>query len=66
MKDWTIDDSNALFKKAPNPAPDEEQTGAPDGSEEAMRRMRFPFEVNPADAFEQQQEVPGDEDDYRR
>jgi hypothetical protein len=66
MKDWTIDDSNALFKKAPSTTADDEESGAPDGSAEAMRRMRFPFEVNPADAIEQQQEVPGDEDDYRR
>jgi hypothetical protein len=66
MKDWTEDDSNALFRHSPDPSVDEDRSGPFDGSEEAMRRLRFPFEVNPADAVEQQQEVADEEDEYRR
>jgi hypothetical protein len=65
MKDWTEDDSNALFRNSSD-APADDRAGTFDGSEEAMRRLRFPFEVNPADVVEQQQEVADDEDDYRR
>jgi hypothetical protein len=36
-----------------------------DGSDEAMRRLRFPFEADPADAAEQGRDVPLD-DEYRR
>ena len=30
-----------------------------------MRRLRFPFEANPADVLEQGQDVPLDDDEYR-
>jgi hypothetical protein len=37
----------------------------PDDSRDAMRRLRLPFDANPADVLEQQQTVPFDEDEYR-
>ncbi len=36
-----------------------------DDSPAVMRRLRVPFEVNPADALDQARPVPLDEDDYR-
>ena len=61
---WTADDSEALFRQSPD-APSDDAASVFDGSQEAMRRLRFPFEANPADVIEQQQDVPVDEDDYR-
>ncbi|MEV7626928.1 hypothetical protein [Actinoplanes sp. NPDC089786] len=37
-----------------------------DGSAEAMRRLRVPFEADPADVAEQGQDVPLDDDEHRR
>lgn len=62
---WTADDSDALFREPPDTQASEERSAVFDGSQEALRRMRFPFEANPADVIEQQQDVPADEDDYR-
>jgi hypothetical protein len=31
-----------------------------------MRRLRFPFEADPADVAEQSHDVPLDDDEYRR
>ncbi|MEV6489069.1 hypothetical protein AB0M20_10625 [Actinoplanes sp. NPDC051633] len=33
---------------------------------EAMSRLRFPFEADPADVAEQGHDVPLDDDEYRR
>jgi hypothetical protein len=61
---WTADDSEALFRHSPD-APGDDAASVFDGSQEAMRRLRFPFEANPADVIEQHQDVPADEDEYR-
>ena len=36
-----------------------------DGGQEAMRRLRFPFEADPADVVEQDRAVPLEDDEYR-
>jgi hypothetical protein len=64
MMGWTADDGDALFRQS-DPPPGEDPSPMVDGSQEAMRRLRFPFEANPADVIEQQQDVPLDEEDYR-
>jgi hypothetical protein len=61
---WTEADGDALFRQ-----PLDEQVGADgssvfDWSPEAMRRLRFPFEANPAGVAAQGQDVPLD-DEYR-
>ena len=62
---WTETDSDALFRHQPD---EQAEPDAPafDGSQEAMRRLRMPFDANPADVVEQDQEVPTDDDEYRR
>jgi hypothetical protein len=66
MMGWTDADGDALFRQPPD---EQAGDGAPsgfDGSHEAMRRLRFPFEADPADAAEQGQDVPLDDEEYRR
>jgi hypothetical protein len=65
MMGWTADDGDALFRQS-EPPPGDDPSPVVDGSQEAMRRLRFPFEADPADVIEQQQDVPLDEDDYRQ
>ena len=63
---WTEADGDALFRQ---PSEEQASEGAPsgfDGSLEAMRRLRFPFEANPADVAEQSQDLPPDDDDEYR
>jgi hypothetical protein len=57
----TADDSAALFRRAPGPATGDDQAIAPDGSPEAMRRLRNPFEAKKA-APEPEQNAPEDEE----
>jgi hypothetical protein len=62
---WTEADGDALFRQPPD---EQAGTGASlgfDDSHEAMRRLRFPFEVDPADAAEQRQDMPLDDDEHR-
>jgi hypothetical protein len=66
MREWSMDDSDALFRQPSDTPVDDDRSGEFDSSVEAMRRLRFPFEVNAADFIEQHQGVPVDEDDYRR
>jgi hypothetical protein len=51
MMSWTEADGNALFRQPPDERADDD-SAVFDGSREAMRRLRFPFEGNPADATE--------------
>jgi hypothetical protein len=65
MMGWTEADGDALFRQPSDGRADDDPSSVFDGSQEAMRRLRFPFEANPADAVEQDQEVPLDDDEYR-
>ena len=58
-------DGDALFREPPDERAGDDAASVFDGSREAMRRLRFPFEVNPADVAEQNQDVPLDDDEYR-
>ena len=65
MMGWTEADGDALFRQPPDEQAGEDASSGFDGSHEAMRRLRFPFEADPADVAEQGHEVPLD-DEYRR
>jgi hypothetical protein len=65
MMGWTEADGDALFRQPPEENQGEDRATAFDGSQEAMRRLRFPFEADPADVAEQAQDVPVDDDEYR-
>ena len=62
---WTTHDTDALFRPPHDRHEDEQTTTVPDDSQEAMRRLRLPFDANPADVLEQHHTVPYDEDDHR-
>jgi hypothetical protein len=62
---WTEADSDALFRQPSDEPVEDESSALFDGSLKAMQRLRFPFDANPADVAEQQQEVPLDDDDRR-
>ena len=62
---WTETDGEALFRQPPSEIADPEAQTPFDSSQEAMRRLRSPFDANPADVAEQSQEVPVDDDEYR-
>jgi hypothetical protein len=62
---WTEADGAALFRQQPNEQVGDDASSVFDGSREAMRRLRFPFEADPADVSEQAQDVPLDDDEYR-
>jgi hypothetical protein len=66
MMGWTDADGDALFRQAPDEQVGEGASSGFDGSHEAMRRLRFPFEADPADAAEQHQDIPLDDEEYRR
>lgn len=66
MMGWTEGDGDALFRQPSDEPAGERASSGFDGSHEAMRRLRFPFEADPADAAEQGQDVPLDDDEYRR
>ena len=63
---WTEADGDALFRQPPDERAGEGSASGFDGSDEAMRRLRFPFEADQADAVEQGPDVPLDDDEYRR
>ena len=63
---WTEADGDALFRQPPDEQAGEDASSGFDGSHEAMRRLRFPFEADPADAAEQGQHMPLDGDEDRR
>jgi len=65
MMGWSEADGDALFRQPPDEHAGEGMSSGFDGSHEAMRRLRFPFEANPADVAEQSHDVPLD-DEYRR
>ena len=65
MMGWSEADGDALFRQPPDEQADEDASSGFDGSHEAMRRLRFPFEANPADVAEQGQDLPPDDDEYR-
>ena len=66
MMGWTEADGDALFRQPSEEQASEGASSGFDGSHEAMRRLRFPFEADPADAAEQGQDMPLDDDEYRR
>jgi hypothetical protein len=66
MMGWTEADSDALFRQPPDEQAGQGVSPGFDGSHEAMRRLRFPFEADPADVAEQGHDVPLDDDEYRR
>lgn len=49
---WTEADGDALFRQPPDERPGQDTSSVFDGSSEAMRRLRFPFEANPAETAE--------------
>jgi len=61
----TVGDGGGLFLQPPHAEPPEHRPSVADESGERMRRLRFPFEADPADVADQDQAVPVDEDDYR-
>jgi hypothetical protein len=65
MKEWTENDSQAMFRRPPDLSIEDDQPGTVDNSDEARRRRRFPFEVNSADDQKRQHRLP-DEDDRHR
>jgi hypothetical protein len=65
MMVWTEADGDALFRQPPDGQMGDDGSSVFDGSREAMRRLRFPFEADPADLAEQNQDVPLDDDEYR-
>ena len=50
---WTEADGDALFRHPPEEQAGDDSSSVFDGSREAMRRLRFPFEANTADDAEQ-------------
>ncbi len=62
---WTTDDGDALFRPPHDRHEAEQPTPVPDDSHEAMRRLRLPFDANPADVLDQQRTEPFDENEYR-
>jgi len=62
---WSEADGDALFRHPPDEQVDDDASSVFDGGREAMRRLRFPFEANPADVVEQDQAVPLEDDEYR-
>jgi hypothetical protein len=65
MMGWSEADGAALFRQPPGERAGEGVSSGFDGSHEAMRRLRFPFEADPAGFAEQDQDGPLD-DEYRR
>jgi hypothetical protein len=60
MMGWSEADGDALFRHPPDERPGEGVSPGFDGSHEAMRRLRFPFEADPAEVAEQGHDVPLD------
>jgi hypothetical protein len=65
MMGWTEADGDALFRQPSEEPVADDGASVSDGSREAMRRLRFPFEADPADVAEQGRDVPLDDDEYR-
>jgi hypothetical protein len=63
MMGWTEADDDALFRQPPDEPAGEDASSGFDGSHEAMRRLRFPFEANPAGAADQGQGMPPADED---
>lgn len=59
---WSEADGDALFRQPPDERAGEGVSSGFDGSHEAMRRLRFPFEADPADVAEQGDDVPLDDE----
>jgi hypothetical protein len=64
MMGWTEADGDALFRQPPDQQAGEDVSSGFDGSHEAMRRLRFPFEADPAVA--EGRDMSLDDDEYRR
>ena len=62
---WTEADGDALFRQPSDEHADDDASPGFDGSHEAMRRLRFPFEANPADAAERIHDVPPHDNENR-
>jgi hypothetical protein len=62
MKEWTENDSEAMFRQSSDTAIDANEPVVVDNSEEARRRRRFPFEASPADAGSRRPTMLSDDD----
>jgi hypothetical protein len=62
MKEWTENDSEAMFRQSSDTALDDNEPVVVDNSEEARRRRRFPFEANSADAGGRRPTMLSDDD----
>jgi hypothetical protein len=62
MKEWTENDSEAMFRQSSDTSIDDKKPAAVDNSEEARRRRRFPFEGNRPDAADQRRSPLSDDD----
>jgi hypothetical protein len=60
MVSWTEADGDALFRHPPEEQAGDDKSTAFDGSREAMRRLRFPFEANAAETAEPGQHGPAE------
>jgi hypothetical protein len=58
MMGWTKADGDALFRQPSDKQAGEDERSEVDGSHEAMRRLRFPFEASPAEAAEPEESEP--------
>jgi hypothetical protein len=66
MMGWTEADGDALFRQPPDEQAGEGASSGFDGSHKAMRRLRFPFEADPANVAERGDDLRPDDDEYRR
>ena len=55
----------SLFRHAPEADVLDQNRSVIDEGPAESERMRTPFDADPADAYDQQQSVPLDDDDYR-
>jgi len=58
---WTAGDGDALFRRSLD-EPVDDHVSIVDDSQEAMRRLRFPFETDATGPLEQQYSVAVDEE----
>ncbi|HYN94220.1 MAG TPA: hypothetical protein VES42_10275 [Pilimelia sp.] len=55
---WTADDGEALFRQPPDGQAGDDHAVVLNDSAEAMRRLRSPFDAEPADGREQPHTAP--------
>lgn len=62
---WSEADGDALFRQPADERAGDGVSSGFDGSHDAMRRLRFPFEADPVDVAEQGHGLPLDDEDRR-